>query len=320
MAALSFAVVALALVSGLLLYFNPFWLIDRGTDVYLYKNHIQNHEILVDGHRIHFLEALPPKGAPEKPIVLIHGLGARASDWAVLTPSLARHGYHVYALDLLGYGTSDKPPGGDFSLKAEERIVAGFIDELHLRQPDVAGWSMGGWLAAKYALDYPDRVRRLLLYDSAGLYMPLDFSPAVFAPHTPAELNELLYRIEPNKPHIRVPGFAMTGLLRRFGSKAWVVNNSLDSMLNGREILDFRIHRLKLPVLLVWGTEDKLTPFSSAQRLHELLPQSVLLGIDGCGHLAIAECASQAVPATIRFLNADPPLPASARILPAARR
>lgn len=311
--------VALGLPVAFGLYYNPFWLIDRGTDLYLYKNGIQHRQMLLAGHRIHYLEAIPPGPGPEKPIVLVHGLGARASDWAVLTPSLARHGYHVYALDLLGYGTSEKPKGGDFSLAAEEAIVAGFIDNLHLQQTDLAGWSMGGWIASKYALDHPTRVRRLLLYDSAGLYMPVDFPLAVFAPRNRADLDQLIYRIEPDKPHIRIPGFAVPGLLRRFGSNAWVVDNSLSSMLNGREILDFRIHKLTMPVLLVWGTEDKLTPFSSAQRLHELVPQSVLVGINGCGHLTIAECASQAVPITIRFLNADPPLESSAVVLPSKR-
>ena len=312
--------VLLAGIALLFVYRDPFWLVERGTDVYLWKHGVLHREIVVDAHRIHYLDAAPPKGSPEKPIVLIHGLGARASDWAVLTPALARHGYHVYALDLLGYGLSDKPLGGDFSLATEERIVSGFIDALHLQQPDVAGWSMGGWIAAKYALDQPSRVRRLLLFDSAGLYMPVYFPLSLFTPNSRAALNELLYRIEPDKPHIRLPSFAVPGLLRRFQRNARMVNSSLSSMLDGREILDFRLRRLKMPVLIVWGTEDKLTPVASAQRMHELVPQSVLVKIDGCGHLAIAECASQAVPATVGFLNAEPPLPPFERTLPSKNR
>lgn len=310
----------LAVVCFAYLYENPFWLIDHGTALYLRKNHVQQHDVMVEGHRIHYLEALPSGGGLDKPILLIHGLGARASDWTTLTPTLAEHGYHVYALDLLGYGASDRPADGDFSLAAEERIVAGFLDVLHLQKPDIAGWSMGGWLAAKYALDWPSRVRRLLLFDSAGLYMPLNFSLEVFAPHNRAELDQLMYYIEPNRPHIRIPGVAVEGLLRRFRKNAWIVDNSLSSMLDGREILDFRAHRLKMPVLLLWGTEDKLTPYDTALRFHQLIPHSVLVGIDGCGHLAVAECASQAIPVTLRFLDADPPLGASSVILPAAPR
>ena len=300
--------------------YDPFWLVERATDAYLWKNGIHHREIMVNGHRIHYLEAAPEGGGAEKPIVLVHGLGARASDWAMLTPALAQHGYHVYALDLLGYGTSDKPMDGDFSLDNEERTVAGFIDALHLREPDVAGWSMGGWIAAKYALDHPQRVRRLVLYDSAGMYMPLDFSPAIFSPHDEQTLRALIYRIEPDRPIIRLPSVAVPGLIRRLTKSERILNSSLSSMLDGHAILDFRIHQLRMPVLLVWGDQDKLTPAVYGSRMHELVPQSVYLQLQGCGHLAIVECSSQGIPPTIRFLDADPPLPASDQTIPAKSR
>lgn len=311
----------LLLGGALLVYFEPFWLIERMTDVYLLQNGVHHRELLVDGHRIHYLEAAPREhGRAEKPIVLVHGLGARASDWAALTPTLARHGYHVYALDLLGYGRSDKPFHGDTSLATEERIVSGFIDALHLQHPDVGGWSMGGWIAAKLALDEPKKVRRLLLFDSAGMYMALDFPMTLFTPSTPAEFDELVDRIEPDKHFVHMPSFAVPGLLRNFQRNSWYVNSSLSSMLDGREILDFRLHRLKMPVLLVWGIEDKLTPVVGAERIHALVPQSVLVELPGCGHLAIAECAGTAMPPVIRFLDAEPPLPPSVTVAPPPKR
>ena len=309
------------LAVGLLVYFAPFWLIERMTDVYLLKNGVHHRELLVDGHRIHYLEAAPQQaGAAEKPVVLVHGLGARASDWAALIPALAQHGYHVYALDLLGYGRSDKPFHGDASLSTEERIVSGFIDALKLQKPDVGGWSMGGWIAAKLALDEPGKVRRLMLFDPAGVYMNIDFPFTLFTPSNRQEFDELVDRIEPNHHYLHVPAITIPGLLRNFERGRWFVNSSLSSMLDGREILDFRLHRLKMPVLLVWGTEDKLTPVAGGERMHAAVPQSVLVELQGCGHLAIAECASTAMPPVFRFLNADPPLPGSVTVVPAPRR
>ena len=296
---------------------------ERATDIYLFKNGVHHREIVVNHHRIHYLEAAPPSGSGDgvdRPIVLIHGLGARASDWAGLTPTLARHGYHVYAIDLLGYGNSDKPLEGDFSLETEERTVAGFIDALHLKQADIAGWSMGGWIAAKYALDQPKRVRRLLLYDSAGMYMPLDFSLTIFSPHDAETLQKLIQRIEPDRPFIRLPGFAVPGLLRRFRGSERILNSSLSSMLDGSEILDFRIHQLKMPVLLIWGDQDKRTPAAYGSRIHELVPQSVFLQLQGCGHLAIVECSAQGVPPTLQFLDAQTPLPPAEQVIPARTR
>ena len=209
---------------------------------------------------------------------------------------------------------------GMLRLSTEERIVSGFADTLKLQKPDVAGWSMGGWIAAKLALDEPAKVRRLLLFDTAGVYMNVDFPFTLFSPSNRQEFDALVDRIEPNHHYVHVPAFTIPGLLRNFQRGRWFVNSSLSSMLDGREILDFRLHQLKMPVLVVWGTEDKLTPLAGGERIHSLVPQSVLVELHGCGHLAIAECASTGIPPVIRFLDADPPLPPSVTVLPPPKR
>ena len=62
-------------------------------------------------------------------------------------------------------------------------MVEGFLDSQHLHQPDLAGWSMGGWIAMQVALQQPERIRRLVLLDSAGLRFKLGFDPALFQLH-----------------------------------------------------------------------------------------------------------------------------------------
>lgn len=302
------------ILAGLFVY-NPFWIVNRSTDLYLRIAGVKQRDVTVDGNHIHYLEAGGQTGQ-DKPLLLIHGLGGRGTNWVTMIPQLVHSGFHVYAIDLLGYGASDKPMDGDFTLSGEERTVLGMMDALHIAQPDVAGWSMGGWIATKLALDHPDRVRRLLLYDSAGMYVQMDFPTTLFTPTDRAGLEQLVAMIEPNQQSLRVPGIAVSGMLRRFRESRHIVEGSLSSMFNGREILDFRVRGLKLPVLMVWGAEDKLTPMSSGLRMHELVPQSVFVGIAGCGHLAAAECSSQVLGPTIEFLQADPPLPGSTTMLP----
>ena len=297
-----------------LLYENPFWLIDRGVQVYLRTHRVEDHYVEVDGRRLHYLEAQPAAGGQGKPLLLVHGLGARASDWAPLIPGLSRSGYHVYALDLLGYGASAKPADGDYSLPGEEQIAVDFMHAVHLQSADIAGWSMGGWLGMLLALDHPGQVRRLLLFDSAGLYFDPDFDGSMFTPSDRAGLERLVARIEPDRPNLRIPGWAEHGMLRRMEESRWIIERSFRSMISGRSVVDFRVSQVHQPVLIVWGTEDKLTPFSQAMRLHELLPQSVLYGLRGCGHLAAAECAGAVLPVVLRFLNADPAEPPGAVI------
>lgn len=316
-------VLALLVGAAVFVYENPFWLVDKSVGMYLRGHDVRNGEVTVEGHRIHYLEA-KPAGGPDRPLVLVHGLGARATDWAPLIPRFTAAGYHVYALDLLGYGDSDKPADGDFSIRGEERAVLGFLHALNLPQADVAGWSMGGWVAMRLALDHPETVRRLVLYDSAGLYFDFDFPLTLFSPGSRAELDALVTRLEPDRPRLHVPALAAHGLVRKFQANKWIVDRSLASMLAGRDILDFRAGNLKMPVLIVWGTEDKLIPFTIAEHMHDLIPQSVLVGVPACGHLAPAECATQFAPVTVRFLDAEPPLPASRTVLepyaiPAAR-
>ena len=84
---------------------------------------------------------------------------------------LAAQGFHVYVPDLLGYGRSPKPDV-DYSISLEEKTVVEFMQAVHVPRADVGGWSMGGWIAMKLALDHPEMVDRLVVYDSAGVYFP----------------------------------------------------------------------------------------------------------------------------------------------------
>ena len=298
-------VVALLVCGFAYLCWNPYGLLDSLVDGYLKDHGVQHRFVTVDGYRIHYLEAQGEGGGPDKPLLLVHGLGARASDWSRMIPALAHGGYHVYALDLLGYGGSPKPTDGDYSLDNEERITTDFLRALKIEKADVGGWSMGGWVAMKLALDHPEMVRRLMVYDSAGLYFVLDFPPTLFSPSNRAEFEALMDRIEPNERRTKIPSVFIPGMIRRFGKSRFIVQQSFASMVHGRELLDFRVRKLKMPVLMVWGTEDHLTPLEMGLRLHESVPQSVFVGVRRCGHLAPAECPEQVIAPSLKFLDAQ---------------
>jgi pimeloyl-ACP methyl ester carboxylesterase len=114
-----------------------------------------------------------------------------------------------------------------------------------------------------------------------------------------------------------VPDFAAEAMVRKLQRNAWVVNRSTASMVAGRDLLDFRLHNISQPMLIVWGAKDELIPLASGETIHRSVPQSVLDVIEGCGHLAPAECAKPVIEGTVEFLRAQPPMRGGERMLPA---
>ncbi|MFF3431735.1 alpha/beta fold hydrolase [Streptomyces sp. NPDC002602] len=120
---------------------------------------VDQRSVDVGGVRLAY-EVSGPPDAP--PLVLLHGLGEDATDWAVVGPALARS-RRAFALDLRGHGRSDWP--GDYSLELMQADVLRFLDVLGLGQVDLIGHSMGGIVAYLLAEDHPQRVNRLVLED-----------------------------------------------------------------------------------------------------------------------------------------------------------
>ena len=220
--------------------------------------------------------------------------------------TLAASGFHVYAVDLLGYGRSARPADADFGIALEEQTAIGFMHALGLSRADVAGWSMGGWVTMKLALDHPELVDRVVIYDSAGVYFQADYDFSVFTPTTPDGVERLLALLIPHPPTL--PPFIMRDAVRTLGKNAWVVRRSVAAMTSGRDLLDFRLYGLRQPMLIVWGDQDRLIPPAVGKTIHRLVPGSVLALEPGCGHLAPAQCAQPILKETVAFLKAEPPM------------
>jgi pimeloyl-ACP methyl ester carboxylesterase len=227
--------VALLILLGLTLYYRPFAVLDRVTRARLYAAGMQNQDVLIDGHRIHYLV-----GGTGKPIVLVHGLGSRASDWVGLIPPLVHGGHRIYAIDLLGYGQSDRPADAPYSIPQEARIVEDFLQAEHLQHVDLAGWSMGGWISMVVATDMPQRIDRLVLLDSAGLRFQPDFDPSLFTPTDLDQLHQLMHLLSPAAP--AMPAFLARAFLKRARPDAWVIRRSVNAMLTGDDLLDNKLH------------------------------------------------------------------------------
>lgn len=303
------AAVALVVSTAVAVFFyrDPLWFSDQQIRYHLWRAQVRSEFVQAGPYRLHYLEALPPDGSLGRPLLLLHGLGSRGEDWSPLIPTLAAHGFHVYAPDLLGFGRSPRP-NLSYSISLEEQVVVDFMNAVQLSSADVDGWSMGGWIAAKLAIDHPARVTRLVLDDAAGLNFATGFPRDAFVPATPLALTRLLALLSPHPPSLRP--FIERAALRRSRQQGWVVQRAIDSMESGVDLLDGKLSGISQPTLILWGERDALIPISVGEAMHQDIRNSLLVGIPGCGHLAPAECSHAVLIQTLAFLS--PPGPGAA--------
>ncbi|MGA3345211.1 MAG: alpha/beta hydrolase [Terracidiphilus sp.] len=258
----------------------------------------ESRSVQVAGHRVHYLADGPADGPA---VVLVHGLGGQAEDWRMLTPYLVKAGFRVYMPDLPGFGRSERPADFSYSIHDQADAVVGFLDALGLKRVDLGGWSMGGWIVQRVASGHPERVRRLMLFDAAGIYEKPAWDTRLFTPATAGELDQLDALLMPHPP--KVPGFVARDILRESSGHAWVINRAVATMLTGQDATDHLLPELKMPVLIVWGAEDRITPVSQGEKMHQLVPQSQLEVFAGCGHLAPGQCTAQIGPKVVEFVK-----------------
>jgi pimeloyl-ACP methyl ester carboxylesterase len=173
------------------------------------------------------------------------------------------------------------------------------MDALGLKQVELGGWSMGGWIAVLVAAQHPERVNRLMLFDAAGLNVAPTFDTELFTPSTVAQLDELKALLSPHPQPI--PAFIARDLLRNFRRNGWVVQRALATMLTAQDVIDNLLPQFKMPVLLVWGSLDRVTPLDLGETMHRLIPQSEFDVFAGCGHMAPIECSAALAPKVVAF-------------------
>lgn len=264
------------------------------------------------------------RGGPA--LFLIHGSNASLHTWE---PWVARLGgaYRVVSLDLQGHGLTGPHPQRCYTAACMVATVDGVRRALKIERLAIAGNSMGGWVAWNYALAHPDRTTALVLVDAAG---------APPAPGTRQPDLPIGFRIVRN-PVGRVLGGSIT--------PRWVIERSLKgSMADSHQVTPAMVDRywellrypgnrqatldrfsapraevtaatfapLKMPVLVMWGREDKLIPVEQAQGFKAAIPQARVVIYDGVGHIPMEEVPDRSaadVAAFLSLLPADQPRP-----------
>jgi pimeloyl-ACP methyl ester carboxylesterase len=278
----------------------PITYYDGFTGASVWLHGFRSRRIKVDGYRLHYFVGGPAGGSP---VVLLHGLGGRAENWRGLAPYFVKAGFRVFMPDLLGYGRSPMPDDFSYSVRDEAALMISFVRALGLPRIDLAGWSMGGWVAQLIAGQAPNIVRRLMLFDSAGLNVRPKWNPQIFTPSTPEQL-EHLHRILEPKP-MPIPRFLARSILRACESRNWVIQRALKDMYSGRDVTETLLPKLRMPVFIGWGEKDECISVQQAAQMHTLIPDSELHIVPGSGHLAPLDAARYLGPAAVAFLQRE---------------
>ena len=254
--------------------------------------------ITVFGAKVHYVDA-----GTGSPVILLHGLADDIGVWESVIPALAAK-HRVVALDQIGFGRSDKPLLS-YRVTTFVDFLDGFLNELKIDRASVVGNSLGGWVAADFALAHPDRVDRLVLCDAAGYAAVVkNMNPRALSALRLASRDDIRY-LGPLTFHDKrfYEDVDLAFKQRVTAGDGYTVNQVLDSMLRGEDILDGRVGAIHKATLIVWGRDDKLIPLSFGERFHNEIGGSRLEIIDNCGHMPQVECSDKFNHALLKFFG-----------------
>jgi pimeloyl-ACP methyl ester carboxylesterase len=236
-----------------------------------------------------------------EPLVLVHGLGADADVWAYCLEPLSRN-HRVIAPDLLGFGRSSKPLIS-YRIATFVEMLERFLHTLGLKQVSLVGNSVGGWVCASFALQFPERLKKLVLNDAIGIVagsaeVGLDLRPSSL--QRTREILEFMFYDKRCATDGLVEAAYEFHLERNDGPTI----ASVLEMINARlDRLDDRVAQVAVATLLVWGDSDRVSPLSVAENYHKLIRGSKLEVIPQCGHLPPLEKPAELVSSILRFLD-----------------
>jgi len=268
---------------------------------------MEESSILVNGHKIAYLER---RGTGET-IVLIHGFGANKDSWLRFSKSVPKE-YRIIALDLTGHGDSAREQDKTYTIHFITQVFADAADALKLGRFHLVGNSMGGWVGMHYANRNPERVITLGLFDTAGINSPevSDIHKAILEGHnllvptSENEFYELLDYVYYKEPFLPWP-FKQVLARQAVADSPFRLKMFGDIWGNPEDMAPVLPH-LRLPVLVLWGANDRLTHVSSVQVLERYLPNSRTVIIPDCGHAPMLEKPKETAQQYASFIRSHP--------------
>lgn len=269
-----------------------------------------SHFVKWKGSELHYTES-----GSGFPIVMIHGFGGGGYDFELLD-SLLNHKYKIIRIDLPGFGLSDFPEeykNDDDFLKIYETFYTFLLDTLRIDSLYVVGNSLGGIMACDLTIHHPDKVKKLILLNSAGY----DMAETLKTAHTEIfRLGVVKLALKRGMPYF----LTKSGIDQLFYNPAnlsekkstiqndmWNREGNLSQVLamaNSDKFLDQHlIKTISCPTLIIWGKNDQIILPKNAERFHKDIKNSTLIMYDSCGHMPMIEKPFQVQRDVLEFLS-----------------
>lgn len=295
------AVVALALVAYFVL---PSLLYKLSIDSERKAAGLRQKTVLVGDHEIAYLE-----GGEGEAIIMVHGYTASKDNWTNFA-KFTTPGFRVIALDLPGFGDSTYLENTSYSIAEQAKRLNQFAEAMGLQRFHIVGNSMGGGIAARYAVMFPEKVITLGLFDTLGVRSPV-----------PSEMEQRISRGEPNPLIVGsveefdkvihfvfytppdIPGFVIK-LLVKDAQKHMASNERIgNQILSELYALEPDLPKITTRTLVLWGDQDRVLDVSSVQVFKSGLPNCTAVIMKDCGHVPMVERPQEAAEHYLTFLK-----------------
>jgi 2-hydroxy-6-oxonona-2,4-dienedioate hydrolase len=269
--------------------------------------------------KIRYLESDNDNAEKQQRVLFIHGLGSSADRWLDIPDALSLY-FHTLAIDLPGFGGSDKPSDIEYTIEAFSNIVTEFIDKIRITGEDhgnknaritLVGHSLGGYIASKIAAAADNRnfLDKLVIVDSSG---NLEKPTPILDQYLDAAMN-------PSKEKVRkvfeqmvanpliISDILVQGFIDRINNpnSKYAFESSLRNSANtqiGIENLN-KIGEKGIPTLIIWGMYDKVIPAQHAQIFKQAIKDSSVIIIPMTGHAPFTEKPALVCEHLHRFLT-----------------
>jgi pimeloyl-ACP methyl ester carboxylesterase len=235
-------------------------------------------------------------------VVLLHGFGTSSFLWRNIAPTLTLAGFTAFAIDLLGYGESDRPLDADYSIAAQTEYVERALAGLHVANATVVGLGIGGGIAQRLATTRPARVRRLVLINSVAFdecpgkdVRSIQLGTARFALRVSqgvlgaAPLLKRVLEAGVARPEAMPARLVARYLAPYAGSDGVIHLLALARALRADDVESLPLGRVTAPTLIVWGEAEPWLDSGLPERLQRAIPGSRLVRLAQVGRLVPEE-------------------------------